>query len=92
LLKQDVPPSIGLGLDIGGIPEAVSPINMQPKSTEANVKQRTSLFELIPGLNLNLRPKAKQEKPAVAAKTVSAPAFPDVDSGFDLPSFFREKE
>jgi len=90
-LLKDVPPSIGVGVSIDTAPSVVSPINMQSKIAEANVKPaRTSLFDLVPGLSRTLRaPKAKQERPA-AVKSVTAPAFPDTESGLDLPSFFKE--
>ena len=90
-LLKDVPPSIGIGVAVDTSPSVVPPINMQPKTAEANVKPaRTSLFDLVPGLSRTLRsPKARQEKPA-PVKSVSAPAFPDTDSGLDLPSFFKE--
>ncbi|MBP5344488.1 MAG: cell division protein FtsZ [Alphaproteobacteria bacterium] len=90
-LLKDVPPSIGIGIDVDTAPTTVPPINMQPKTAEANVKPaRTSLFDLVPGLSRSLRtPKARQEKPA-PIKSVTAPAFPDTENGFDLPSFFKE--
>ena len=90
-LLKDVPPSIGVGVTVDTAPSVVPPINMQPKIAEANVKPaRTSLFDLVPGLSRSLRtPKARQERPA-PVKSVSAPAFPDTDSGLDLPSFFKE--
>jgi len=88
-LLKDVPPSIGLGIDVDGVPNINAPINMKPKAAENNVKPaRTSLFDLV-GFSRGLRAaKGKPDRPA-PAKSVSAPAFPD-SSELDLPSFFKE--
>ena len=90
-LLKDTPPSIAPSTDVDKIPDVVEPINMKSKTAEANVKPaRTSLFDLIPRLSENLRnPKIKSDKHS-QPKTVAAPPLPDLESGLDLPSFFKE--
>ena len=89
MLLKDTPPSIGVGVPVDTAPTIASPINMQPKAAEVNVKPaRPNLFNLVPKLGQSLRsPRTKQERPS-AVKTESAPAFPEPGKGLDLPSFF----